>query len=55
VIEVCKNERIKSIIQRKIELIKYAPPNITKGNIFKVTSMTYRLKQKILIINPFKN
>ena len=30
-------------------------PNISKGDIFRVTSITYRLKERHLVLNPFKN
>lgn len=30
-------------------------PTLTKGRVYKVSSMTYRLKEKTMLLNPFKN
>lgn len=46
---------IKKMLFRKNELKNMKAPNITKGNVYRVTGMTYRLKEKIIILNPFSN
>ncbi len=33
---------------------KLATPNIVKGPVFRVSSTTCRLKERLLLVNPFK-
>lgn len=54
-IDLCHNNKIKNILQKKSDIKKIATPNITRGVIYKVSSHAYRLKQKNLVLNPFKD
>lgn len=54
-IDLSKNNQINQLIQKKADVKKMVIPNLTKGSVYRVTSTTYRLKERVLIINPFKN
>ena len=43
-IDLCHNNKIKNILQKKSDIKKIATPNITRGVIYKVSSHAYRLK-----------
>lgn len=43
-LQICKNEEIKKIIEKRAEIKRLPQPSISKGFVSKVTSMTYRLK-----------
>ena len=40
---------------KKGELRKATAPFITRGIVSRASSLTYRLKERTLLINPFKN
>lgn len=54
-VELTSNPAIKSLLQKKSGIKRILKPNITKGDIFGVTSLAYRLKERHLLLNPFKN
>jgi len=54
-VEVCKNSEIGKILSRKAEMGKLEIPCIAKGTVFRVGSTTKRLKERNLLLNPFKN
>jgi hypothetical protein len=54
-IEVTHNQTIKKLLQKKAEMYKAPPPFIVRGVLFRATSLTYRLKERTLFVNPFKN
>lgn len=54
-IDISQNEKIKGILARKAEMGKMPKPTITKGAVYRVTSTTFRLKERNLLLNPFKN
>jgi len=53
-IDACTNENIRKLLTRKAGLVKTVIPYISKGNIYKVSSFTYSLKERMLVVNPFK-
>ena len=40
---------------KKANMKKIQTPNISKGVIYSVSSTWYRLRERDLLINPFKN
>ena len=54
-LDLCQDDKIRGLIVRKAEVGKLPTPHIGKGQIYRVTSNTYRLKERNLQINPFKN
>lgn len=54
-IEVTNNPTIRKLILKKAEARKITAPFITRGIICKASSLTYRLKERTVLINPFKN
>lgn len=54
-LDLCNNEKIKQFLMKKAEMKKMPIPNISKGTINRVSSTWYRLKERNLVINPFKN
>ena len=55
VVEVCKNKQIGVMLSRKAEMGKLEIPTIAKGAVFRVGGTTKRLKERNLLLNPFKN
>ena len=54
-IDICESEKIAAILSRREEMGNVVVPNIVKGGVYRVTSTTYRLKERELTLNPFHN
>jgi hypothetical protein len=54
-LDICTNQDIQKLLIKKTQLVKTVVPYITKGNVYKVSSFTYNLKKRILVLNPFMN
>ena len=53
-IDICTNKRINELLLKKKQISNKKAPTISKGMVFQVSSPLYRLKKKVLLINPFK-
>ena len=54
-VEVAGSQSIRRLLERKAELRNDSAPFITRGDLFRVSSLTCRLKQRTLLLNPFKD
>lgn len=54
-LQMARDREVKSLLERKAELIRRGPPPISRGEVYRVGGLTYRLKEKLLVCNPYRN
>jgi hypothetical protein len=54
-LDICQNKQMCEVLKRKGEVGKLVVPNIAKGSLFRVGAKTKRLKERCLLLNPFKD